>query len=145
MLPGRIRNPRAAHHSDQFVDPGFSAKGLHASYGSSVDDTLLNPVMMIGASGDLGQVCYAENLIAPRQFLQLLSHGFCCFPSDPGIHFIKDQCFRGFIDDQHRSKREHHARQFSPRSDLFQGAELFARICGNQKIRPVDSPRRVQE
>jgi len=89
MLPRRLCDPAAAHHSSEFLDSGLAFQRFYSSDGTSVRHLLFNSILMIREGGDLCQVSNAQDLVSRRQFLDLLAYSFRCLPSDSRIDFIE--------------------------------------------------------
>src|SRR5262249_4927790 len=103
-----VRDTRTAHHPDQFFDALLPMKGGDTGYRSSVKSNFFDTVLMGRKGRDLGKMGYAENLIARRQFFQLLAYGFGRLAANSSIDLIKDKGLLGPVYRQNGSQSEHH-------------------------------------
>src|SRR5689334_6230121 len=93
--------------------------------------------MMIRKGCDLRQVCDAQDLIAPRQRLELFTDRFGCASTDAGVDFIENEralarrfglladlngCFQG----------QHYARELAAGGNLLYRTQRLARIGRDQ-------------
>ena len=81
----------AAYHAGYFVHAGAIVEQADLHLGAAIGLALFNDEVLIGEGGDLGQVRYAQHLLAAAQGLQLLPDGFGRAAADADIDFVEDQ------------------------------------------------------
>src|SRR5580693_4181165 len=91
MLARRLRQLGTAQHAGHFLSTFISGNQTDGGLGPFTGYALLNHVMMIREGRDLRQVSHAENLIRPRQSLQLLANSLRRPPADAGVDLVEDQ------------------------------------------------------
>src|SRR5207247_8082880 len=120
MFARRVRDPRTAHHPDQFLNALLPLEGGDTRYRSSVKSNFFDTVLMGRKGRDLRKMRHTKNLIAPRQLFQLLAYGFGCLAANSGIDLIKDKGLLRPVYSQHASQSKHQPSKLAPGSDAFQ-------------------------
>src|SRR5207237_5893922 len=108
MFAHRVRYARTAHHPHQFFDAFLPMQGGDTRYRSSVKSNFFDTILMGCKGGDLRKMCHAENLIARRQFFQLLAYGFGSLAANSGVDLIKDKGLLRPVYSPNASQSKHH-------------------------------------
>ncbi len=86
-----LRELGATEHSGDFFGPLFSGDDMDTGPGTASCGLLFDQVVMVGESGDLGQVGDAKDLVRPRQALELFAYRLGRPAADPGVDLVEDQ------------------------------------------------------
>ena len=103
------RRRAAAEHPRKLVYPRLALDGLHRSACAATFDRLPHGDVPVGIGRALRKVRYRDDLRAPRDEVQLLSHGARRLAADVCIHLVEDKRPVG-VCGSHDLHGEHHPR-----------------------------------
>ena len=94
VLQASFGHGGAAQHAGHFMRAGALIEQANLGLGPSRGFSFIDQKMLIGKGRYLGQMSYAENLLAARQCLEFLTDCFSGAAADADVDLVEDQSAR---------------------------------------------------
>ena len=140
MLQCFRRNAPRQHATD-LSRPRFPIQLVNGCRGPPARFVLLNYVMMIAKSGDLGEMRHAQHLISTRKGFQSFAHTIGRGAADTGIDLIENERSSDLARRYARFQRERYAGQLAARGDLLHRTRRFPGVRRDQELNGIDTSR----
>jgi len=131
---GGVGQAFTAKHAGDFAHPVFTGEQMNRTANPLGIGLLDHHPVVIGAGGDLGQVCDRQDLAIPAQLLHHSSHGFGHCTAHAGVHLIKNQGLRGAQLAGGDRDGQRDAGEFATGSHFGHRTRRAVGVAGHQKL-----------